>query len=211
MKVMQTGSAVIKSFIFDFAEVRDEITAFIMKNAQIINVYALEDRHDRVYPLQQLIDNDNGGRLHKSVKDEIVDLTERLAQNLLSAALVSHFYSVPESYENCLYQYGTNLLIRDIGERPNLEGLSEDEIVHLGESRLSLHDELTEWFDDLILAYVNAFFDDIDPWATVDAKLTGNKLTVIVGEDLRHVYFKRQCGTGRWRGEYILPDNTTIP
>lgn len=192
--------------VYDFRWVREQVAAFIIEHADIINVHAITDSEDRVYRLSEAIQTVRQRGNPERVEEIVAMLTEQLSQNLLCGAMVRHFKSVPAYYDNCLFDYGARLLIR---EEPQWRNEAELALVMMRHQ--PLNEVLTGWFDGLIRHYCRTFFRHIDEWRTVDASLKGDRLTVTVGEDLRHVVFRQTYGDERWNGPYVLPDGEAIP
>lgn len=184
--------------MYDFRSARQAVAEFIVKEARRINIFALDGRHDRVKSLQSVLDT---GRDDEEKVLELINLlTEHLCQHLIAAAAVMHFKSLPADLDNGLYRFGADLLIRPVASWRSDEELALAVLRHM-----PLNEELEGWFDPLIKYFRRCFFVNINPWATVDYEIRRNTLTVTLGEDLRHVIFRREHGTERWTGDPVLP------
>lgn len=192
--------------VYDFRRTRELVAEFILEHAETINVNAITGQDERVYRLSSSIEHAvNTGREDR-VREAIAIMTEQLSQHLLCGALVRHFKSVPDTYDNGLFDYGAKMLIRDL---PVYR--TEAELMLATVQHVPLNEILTGWFDSLIRHFCRTYFKHIDEWRTVDTTLKGDRLVVTVGEDLRHVIFRQTYGAGRWSGPYVLPDGDAIP
>lgn len=190
-----------RTYVYDFKDTRQTVAHFVAENANIVNVFAIAERSDRVFSLETQLQGITTERHRLRAADTIGIITDQLCRHIVSAAMVQHFNSIPPDFDNGLYKFGADLLIR-----PEMQWRTEEELAVAMIKHVPLNESLTGWFGPLISHFKREFFSQIDPWLLVNADIRLNKLVVTVGEDLRHVVYRQMYGGDKWQGDYIFPE-----
>jgi len=223
----------VNNVIFDIRVFNKYVSKFLFERADLINVATevltnLDGKKDivgsDVKPLLSCADlllgeDDEGLAFQK----DFTAFTSKLTEELIWVCLADRYQSVPDEYTNTFYAMALPMIIDgciSLGGRKGRKVCDEERWTKLTKAfrrsfvttaAISTSD-INMFIQELKVEIYRRLYPMLpnNEWVVIDFTVTGSRLVVTTGEDLRHIIFRKEHTEERWTGEYHLPNGQCI-